>query len=246
MVKKEKTARQFRAPVVEKNAVVLKFGMARSPTVLTLGGPGGQYVELKKMSPWLCEIVSGKTYSSSPLHRSKLIEKFKDSLSEGPDKKPVAGDKMALLATPAPAAVAHAKTKVEFEKVVWLPGKFDSDEPRSWKIWHKAGSDCPWVHIDHLADAVVHMNSEVVAHGVREAEDTQEPNQKPAVSWDRRDLCWSVRVKGEISGMLHRTSFYVPRKSATTGEYLCSEEFQAQKNAQEMMAQEWAKEHRQQ
>lgn len=238
-------------PVLQKNAVVLKLGLAKSPVVLSLGGPGDQYVELKKMSPWLCEIASGKTYSSSPLQRSKLIEKFKDALAEGPDKTLVPGDKMALLnigasLTPAPAAEMHAKKKGDFEKVARLPCKFSSQEQRSWKLWHKVGNESPWVHMDHLIDAIAYMNSEVADHGVPQVEEPSEPNQKPAVSWDRRDLCWSVRVKGEISGLLHRSNIYVSKKSAATGEYLNAAEFQLQKKAQELVAQDWANEQRMQ
>lgn len=242
----------YQKPVLQKDAVVLKLGLAKQPVVLAPCGPDDKYVELKKMSPWLCEVVSGTPFNRAPLARSKLIEKFRDALAEGPDKMIVPGDKMAALKSGTiacrqlPTIAVDLKKMGSFEKVAQLPGKFGSSEKRSWKLYHKMGTECPWVHIEHIVDAIEYMNTEVTEHGVPQIEEQEDPNDTPPVCWDRRDMCWIVRVRGELSGVTNKSRVYVQKKNDVSGFHLTPGEFQTQKEVQRLAANILAEEMRRQ
>ena len=254
---------KFRTPSV-LNVMALADGCLKTPVVIKTGGPGRQYVELKKTASWLCESATGKPYSKAPLRRSCLIDKFKIELKAGPVNERL-GDKMvsmrdgeeqSAISTPTAqkrkarsvftkgikATSATKKDTAEFTKTITFVATVT--RPLSqWRLWKKSACDNPWLHMHDVPAAVVWMHDEFMKHGVPKLEDEDdEEEHKEMVFWDRRDLAWQVKVKGQNSGMIHRQNFGVPRRG-TDGQHLSPHEFTAKKEETHKQAMEWAEDH---
>ena len=118
----------FKKPVVNRNCVSIGCGMLKSAVVVIPSGPGNEYVELKKMTPWLCAAVAGVTYSKAPLRRTRLLDDLKLHLKIASDKPALAAipavlDKMQKLFDKAPALAAIDKPGAAIDEPVHSPVK---------------------------------------------------------------------------------------------------------------------------
>lgn len=259
-------SRKFTKPVVQKNCVSIGGGLLRSAVVAKLAGPGDQYIELKKMGPWLCEAAAGQPYCKAPLSRTQLIQHFKAGLKAGPDDEapacqaPKKVDRMDSLfgdPRPKPAIAAVIKPRrpvgkngvVHKDKAKWPectkslkhPRQYGGTEMYTWRLWQKSGSDTPWIHMDDLVTAIEYMHEEVKSQGVPPLEQDEAPD-RGGCCWDRRDFAWYGRVTGE-SGDSYRKCFMVPTKSAE-GVALTPEKFDKVKEDVRIEAAAWVESHK--
>lgn len=211
--------------------VTIRGGLLREPVVVTCKGPGDQYIELKKGSPWLCESATGQTYSSAPLKRTRLIENLKEVLDAGPDAVAFE-DKLSRFSVNSGAdALAPTtkrdgktdkmqKTKVAFEKLASLPGSFGGKVKVSWRLWRPAAAESVWVHRDDIPQAIKYLHTEMKMMGVDEVDTGKEGSDESGSEenwvnercfWDRRDLAWQGRVTG-VDGVKYRITRSVPQK----------------------------------
>jgi hypothetical protein len=250
---------KFSQPVVQKHCVSIGGGLLRSPVVVKLAGPRDEYIELKKMNPWLCEAASGQCYSRAPLSRTQLIEHFKAGLKAVPDgedpahQAPQKVDKMdglfgnkpkpAIAAVVKPRRSKTNKTKfVECATTLKHPSRYGGADMYTWRLWQKGGSDAPWIHIDDLCAAIDYLHEEVVAQGVPALDQDESHDREREIgscSWDRRDFAWMARVTG-ASGDSYRKCFMVPTKNSD-GVALTPEQFGPAKETARLLALSWVK-----
>ena len=194
----------FKQPVLQ-TCTVLNGGLLKKQEVLSTAGPDSKYVKLCKLSPWLCLAVTGKTYGTSPLHRTTLIAILLKSIQEqvlacgsaGSASAPAAvpGDKMSLLAVPKPTnhyvsrvvkQPRSLRKKTESCCTVDLHGA-------SVRTWQKQTCGAVWVHVDDLPVVLERLHLEYKLKGVAEVEE----NERVAADDGLDD---DVAGKGHLSG----------------------------------------------
>ena len=265
MTKKQapKTNKFTRPSVVDKPTV--SGGLLTKPSVLSLSGPGGAYVQLLKLSPWLCGAAAGKTYSLAPLSRTKWIETLKSHLDDEPEEQRtlvVVVDKMADLMSARKASHALAakggkasrgrekgKTPA-VEIIASLPCKWAKDgaENVPWRLWRPANAETVWLHKDDVAMAIQYLHDEWAAKGVArsssaEGSDDGSDTSTEKCFFDRRDWCWQGRVRGD-SGEIHRITRAVPTRRKGSDELLTGDEFLKTKAEVAMEVRAWLAAHR--